>query len=355
MLPEAQIQEPGIISPAVQLLLLQIFSLVFQNVRNATNDSTTNTGVLNTWLHLINQRHEESDMIQKIFNRTEDYHNVATEVIPEISKVIESFQQEMKNYQQESTKEHTNLLQGMEFLSKGLKSDINQTNSYLLNNMLNLQKNFTSLQEKLQDMYTNLTSNSQTSKTEGKCRDTVTNWNLENKFKEEFRNFSESDKHHLFRRAVYEGNSAKLSALVQLGINVSKVFYRDKSPLRLAVDMNHCDIVRILLEAGANVNYKHIHLQGQSVIHRVGYTGNIQILHMLLNKGANLEETDEDGNTVLIIAAEFSSLEMVKELVKLGANLDVTNKRGNKALQHAKYFNTKDVSDWMIEQYPGRD
>ena len=55
----------------------------------------------------------------------------------------------------------------------------------------------------------------------------------------------------------------------------------------------------------------------------------------LLEKGADINATDEDGWTVLIYASNNGHLEIVRLLLEKGANINVTNQYGYTSLMRA--------------------
>jgi ankyrin repeat protein len=74
-------------------------------------------------------------------------------------------------------------------------------------------------------------------------------------------------------------------------------------------------------------------------------TSNAEIVSLLLEKGAELEAQDRQGNTPLMLAAggwgykggdkEEKCLKVVKALLEKGANSSVCGKRGQTAMQYA--------------------
>lgn len=75
---------------------------------------------------------------------------------------------------------------------------------------------------------------------------------------------------------------------------------------------------------------------------------------MKLIKNTNLEETDDDGNTALLIASNEGKLTMVKELIKAGADITHKNNKGEDfydlAVNRYKFING--VKDWIEKTYP---
>lgn len=77
-------------------------------------------------------------------------------------------------------------------------------------------------------------------------------------------------------------------------------------------------------------------------------------LKLLNSNKYNLEETDINGNTALLLAAKEGRLKMVKQLIKAGANIFHTNNDNENfydlSLKKFKFINI--VKDWIEKNYP---
>jgi ankyrin repeat protein len=84
--------------------------------------------------------------------------------------------------------------------------------------------------------------------------------------------------------------------------------------------------------------------------------GDNDIVELLLEKGANLEEKNEQRQTALIIAIqenqEKSHLEVIETLLKAGADLLYTDNTGHTALDWAQQNNDDDVIRLLIQYAP---
>ena len=65
--------------------------------------------------------------------------------------------------------------------------------------------------------------------------------------------------------------------------------------------MGHARIVRMLLEAGADVN--HSDADGRSSLSVAANRNHVKIVQLLLEKHANVNHRDKGGGTPLIVAA----------------------------------------------------
>lgn len=73
-------------------------------------------------------------------------------------------------------------------------------------------------------------------------------------------------------------------------------------PIHSAVAADHNTIVKMLLEAGADVNV--VQAKGVTPLHSAAHNGNIELLILLLEAGADVKAKMEDGRTASDMAAE---------------------------------------------------
>ncbi len=108
-----------------------------------------------------------------------------------------------------------------------------------------------------------------------------------------------------------------------------------ETPLTVALAKRHPDLAELLIEAGADVNIKG--RNGATALHWA-IPGSeapeyLAILHIILNKGANLEAKEEHGLTPLMLASdseEFS--ETFRLLVERGSNVNARDNHGDTPL-----------------------
>ena len=64
---------------------------------------------------------------------------------------------------------------------------------------------------------------------------------------------------------------------------------------------------------------------GQTALMNACWRGDVKLVKLLINKGANLDISDRDGFTALMTVCWPSNLEIAKLLIDKGANLDIQN------------------------------
>ncbi|MGC8578720.1 MAG: ankyrin repeat domain-containing protein [bacterium] len=72
-------------------------------------------------------------------------------------------------------------------------------------------------------------------------------------------------------------------------------------------------------------------------------TGNRKVVELFLQAGMNVNATDENGQTALMLAASNGHIRTVKLLIKHGAYIDIADKSGNTALSLATKGNYMNI------------
>lgn len=109
--------------------------------------------------------------------------------------------------------------------------------------------------------------------------------------------------------------------LLQSGADPNVFVRGEFSPLIYAATMGSFDIVKLLVNAGANINYSN--RRGDTALMMASYSCkkfSEQIIDYLVTSGANVNSRNNDGETALIFACLQSCLRNVEALIKHGAN-----------------------------------
>lgn len=112
------------------------------------------------------------------------------------------------------------------------------------------------------------------------------------------------------------------------------------SPLILAAYNGQSEMVDVLIQNGADVNYTFS--QG-AAIHGAAFKGYLSIVALLVNNGASLDEGDQNKTTPLIYATIFGHDEVAKYLFERGANPDYVDATGSSALDYAQSLNNEEL------------
>lgn len=132
---------------------------------------------------------------------------------------------------------------------------------------------------------------------------------------------------NLFYEAVEKGNLKMVGHYLLVGIPVEA----KNSALGLASLYDFPKVVRALLAVGANPR---IDIDGEKPILEAGHCGP-EVLRLLIDAGANIEERSKYGETPLFISAANGKVGNVRFLLSMKANTNVIDKDGRAPLQCA--------------------
>ncbi len=123
--------------------------------------------------------------------------------------------------------------------------------------------------------------------------------------------------------------------LIYKGANVNAQQKDGITPLHAAVFQENIQLVRLLLSKGAGVNVPEKEC-GSTPLHVAVVQENIQLAELLLNKDANINAQEKDGSTPLHLAAYGNLHQFVSLFLKRGAKADITDNKGQTPLDIAK-------------------
>jgi len=130
---------------------------------------------------------------------------------------------------------------------------------------------------------------------------------------------------HQIRKPI--PNMNLVQDLIVLGANLDwqDELSQDRTPLHLAIYSNFSEIVRMLIDAGANLNMQDKH--GDTPLLVAIMKNNPIIVQMLIDAGADLNMQAKNGRTALHLAADLREKEIVRMLIDAGARKDILDYR----------------------------
>ncbi len=104
---------------------------------------------------------------------------------------------------------------------------------------------------------------------------------------------------------------------------------RLSTPLMTAAFLGKAEAAKILIDAGADLNYQNT--DGSTALHTAAVFGKTEVAKILIDAGIDLDIQNNDGSTALHTAAFFCHPEIVEALMEKGADKSLKNKNGQTA------------------------
>jgi TonB family protein len=135
--------------------------------------------------------------------------------------------------------------------------------------------------------------------------------------------------------------------LVENGADVDFVDKFGNTPLMIASQKGYVDLAEYLIEYNADVNAKTL----------IGYTpllyalefGQPEIAEILIENGADVQVIDKYNRSTLIHAATRGYSELVETLVDMGVDLDTKNEKEESAAVIAQQHEFDDIVDFLVD------
>ncbi|XP_037037865.1 putative ankyrin repeat protein RF_0381 [Bradysia coprophila] len=129
-------------------------------------------------------------------------------------------------------------------------------------------------------------------------------------------------------------NFLLISLIVCLALAINVHGDTDLEFSRAALDETP-DRVKDLLEKGANINARDE--DGDTALMNASNNGRYETVKFLIENGADVNATDTNGKTPLMFASAFDNSRIIKLLVDNGANINATDNSGWSALIYAAF------------------
>jgi len=154
--------------------------------------------------------------------------------------------------------------------------------------------------------------------------------------------------------ACTHNRPAAVKILLERGANPNLASKLGMTPLAGAVVLGDLESTRILLDHGADVNATvRLTVPGQqsnelTVVRMVAQKGDLPLLELLIQKGANVNHRDRHGQTPLMAAIWTGKLDVVKLLLEKGAEVNVKDNYGQTPLGLANHADHKEMRELLV-------
>lgn len=145
---------------------------------------------------------------------------------------------------------------------------------------------------------------------------------------------------------VFEGNVVKVKRDLTRGLTVDSVCSKHRfTPLHIAVHRNYVDLVRFLLDSGANVDATDAWFK--TPLHHVA-SDSSQIANALIAAGANVNAVAMSGRTPIWEASGAGYVSVVRVLIENGAIVNMGDNEGMTPVCAAAAWGHEDVVRFLI-------
>lgn len=145
--------------------------------------------------------------------------------------------------------------------------------------------------------------------------------------------------------AFGETEKADVAALlIEKGAQVNAADSKGRTPLLHAAIFGHIKTAELLIKKGASLEGKDMF----SPLHAAAGRGNLEIVLLLINNGANVNSRDDRGETPLHHASREHA-ESVELLIKKGADVNVPDQGGATPLHNAVYADNMKIAELLVK------
>lgn len=119
-----------------------------------------------------------------------------------------------------------------------------------------------------------------------------------------------------------------------------------------SIKKGDCDLASILIEQGADIHLRYDQgmAKERSLIHLAVEEGCLDIAELLMDKGLNANDQDQDGDLPIHLASQQGNADMITLLVRHGAEVIAKNHRSQTALHFAALHGRKECAYYLIKQ-----
>jgi ankyrin repeat protein len=146
-------------------------------------------------------------------------------------------------------------------------------------------------------------------------------------------------------KAVRQDDAARVRALIAQGVDVNELDSNGDPPLVMAAYKGHTEIVRLLLEAGADVAAVDPDMHA-TALHAAAYAGRTDAARLLIAHGIDIDrQGPRNGYTALHDAIWQNNVDTAEVLIEAGVNLSLRSLSGETPLDFARAKGRKEIAN----------
>lgn len=125
--------------------------------------------------------------------------------------------------------------------------------------------------------------------------------------------------------ASSRGHEAIVRLLLEKGADVNRKGQQGWYPISVAIEAGHAGIASALIEHGAEINVSYTY---KTPLIHAAEKGRVEIVKLLLDKGADVRATDQNNMSALMQAIEKGYPEIAKMLIEKGSDVNIRESGG---------------------------
>ncbi|MFC0773397.1 ankyrin repeat domain-containing protein [Terrimonas alba] len=146
--------------------------------------------------------------------------------------------------------------------------------------------------------------------------------------------------------AIKSGQKNIIETFLKKGMAPNVLLPEDEKPLHLAAEYGQLDIVKLLVNAGANVNEKS---KGETALKRAIEQKKLDCAKFLLQAGTRINTGDEKEESLLFTAARYFDRDIFQELLNNKANVNVETWMDGPLLNYAVENENVDCINMLLK------
>ena len=155
-------------------------------------------------------------------------------------------------------------------------------------------------------------------------------------------------------------NIKKMKNNIKKGIDVNSLGEYASTPLHYACREGNFEMVKFLIENGANVNIENHYSTIYPIFDVITSLNNqkthLQIIQLLIDNGANIKKVDSFGNTLLYHAIEQENIILIELLIQLGCDINHCSRHDkDTALHYACFQKNREIISILIKNGADRE
>lgn len=145
--------------------------------------------------------------------------------------------------------------------------------------------------------------------------------------------------------ALNHGHVEAAALLFANGADVNRRCKYGRAPLHRAIRTQQVELAKWLLANGADARAIERGITFLPAIGVAAEVGSLELIDLLLDHGADLDQTDKDDAPPLFVAALYGQTSIVEELIRRGATVEGTDRFGRDVVQIAEVGGYPETAD----------